>query len=170
MNKKMLNFYTRYFVRMNEIMYTFLIVLATFLIIVGSWRLYTGHYPGSKYIITDPPVTSSTGLDEDQAKFMFFQASWCPHCKSAEPIWASFKQQLKNNPSKYGNYDIIFEDIDIDKDKGKTALYSIKSYPTFKVETHKKVYEYVGKPDVKSFDSFLSSVLGQKVIQNSSTR
>jgi len=168
MNEKMLNFYTPYFVRMNEIVYTLLIVVGTFLIIVGSWRLYTGHYPGSKYIITDPPATSH-GLDPDQAKFMFFFTNWCPHCKTAQPIWTSFKQQLKNNPSKYGNYDVIFEDINVETDTGKAALYSIKSYPTFKVETPTKVYEFVGRPDTKSFDSFLSSVLGQKVSQKSSS-
>jgi thiol-disulfide isomerase/thioredoxin len=138
-----------------------LIVLITFIIIIVGYRLYAGYYPGSKYIVTDSPI-GNAGLEPGQAKFMFFYTTWCPHCKAAQTPWGKFKQQLQNAPVKYGNYTVMFEEINADSDKGKAALYSIKAYPTFKVETNGKVYEMKGIPDPLTFDAFLTTVLGKK--------
>jgi thiol-disulfide isomerase/thioredoxin len=140
-----------------------IIVFITFLIIVLSWRYWKGYYPGSKYIISDPPITRS-GLDEGQAKFMFFHTTWCPHCVNARKPWATFKQQLKNRQTTYGGHSIIFEEINAEGDKGKAALYSVKAYPTFKLETQSKVYEMKGIPDPLTFDAFLVAALGKKVV------
>jgi len=140
---------------MSELVTTLLIVIVTFLIIVGGWRYYTGHYPASTMIVTEPPV-SHNGLDPKQARFMFFYVNWCPYSLKAKKAWASFKAQNKN---LYNGYSVSFEDINAEADKGKTALYSVKEYPTFKLETQKKVFHMKGIPDPLTFDAFLNAAL-----------
>ena len=51
-----------------------------------------------------------------------------------------------------------------ESDKGKSALYKIKAYPTFKLETSEKVYEMKGPPSTASFRAFLISALGEEKV------
>jgi len=119
--------------------------------------------PGAKMIVKPPPITTSN-LESNQARFMFFYTPWCPWCKKAQPAWSSFKEMLKNSKYSYGGKDILFEDINVESDKGKAALYQIEAYPTFKLETSEKVFEMVGKPSVASFRAFLTSALGSEKV------
>jgi thiol-disulfide isomerase/thioredoxin len=135
------------------------LIISLLMIFIYKWK--TGNYPMSKLIITDPPIEHN-GLEPTQAKFMFFYTTWCPYCTNAQKPWRIFKQQLKDKPMKYGNYIIQFEEINAEKNKSKAALYKITEYPTFKVETHKKVIEMKGVPDILNFDQFLISALGKK--------
>lgn len=146
---------------MSEAILSLIVVLLFISACVFIYKWRTGIYPASKLIITDPPVTHA-GLEPQQAKFMFFYTSWCPHCKHAEPAWKSFQQQLKTYPATYGGYTIQFEDVNAEANKGKTSLYKVEAYPTFKVETTKKVIEMKGVPDVLTFDAFLTTALGPK--------
>ena len=139
-----------------------LTVVVTFIAVVVAYRMYAGFYPGSKFILEDPPVQHN-GLDGDTARFIFFYTTWCPYSTAARKSWESFKQQLKNVPVKYGGKTIIFEDVDCEADKGKAALYKIKEYPTFKLETVDKLYKLIAIPDVATFDVFLVGTLGKKV-------
>jgi thiol-disulfide isomerase/thioredoxin len=148
---------------MSSVFGTAAIVIVTFLLIVLVWRLVRGYYPGSKYIIeAAPPETN--GLDKKHARFMFFYASWCPWCRKADPIWRSFKKHVENTKAKFGGMTIIFEEINIDHDKGKTALYNIKEYPTFKLETRDTVYKLVAIPNDTTFEEFLVAILGKKTV------
>jgi len=134
------------------------VILAT--LFVGVYWGIRGYPPGvATYQM--PPVVPN-GIDPGQAKFMFFYAPWCPHCKTAQPVWASFKETLKNTPSTFGGHTIVFEEINCDSDKGKSALYKIEGYPTFKLETDNKLYEFKGKPSVVALQNFLTQTLGQK--------
>jgi thiol-disulfide isomerase/thioredoxin len=146
---------------MSEILFSLFVVISFISVVVFIYKWRTGIYPASKLIVTPPPITVS-GLEPQQAKFMFFFTSWCPHCKTADIPWKSFQQQLKNTPSTYGGYTILFEDINAEANKGKASLYRIDAYPTFKVETSKKVVEMKGVPDVLTFDAFLTAALGPK--------
>jgi len=137
-----------------------LIALALALLVVGIYSAIRGYPPGvSTYQM--PPLTQN-GIDPGQAKFMFFYTPWCPHCKTAQPVWASLKETLKNTPSTFGGHTVIFEEINCDSDKGKSALYKIEGYPTFKLETDSKLYDFKGRPSVAGLEAFLTQVLGQK--------
>ena len=146
---------------MNEYLQIFLIVLGTFLILVFGWKYWKGFYPGSAYTIEEPPITKN-GMDEGQAKFMMFYTTWCPWSHKAWPKWRSFKQQMKNTPTKYGGHEIIFEEIDCEADTGKAALYKVTGYPTFKLITTEKTYVMQGTADPLTFDVFLKGTLGEK--------
>jgi len=161
MNRKMLNFYTRLFVRMYEYFLTPLMVVLTFLFFVLIWRFTQGYYPGSTVVVEDPPIAHN-GLDPKQARFMFFYTNWCPYSHKAQAPWRSFKQQLKNAPALYGGKEVLFEEINAEADKGKAALYTVREYPTFKLETTDRVFVMKGKPDIIAFDNFLQNNLGEK--------
>jgi thiol-disulfide isomerase/thioredoxin len=137
-----------------------LVVVAVF---IGVYYAITGVPPGSR-IIQEAPIQGD-GLEQNQAKFMFFYTTWCPYCKKAQQPWASFKEMLKNRHYTYGGKQILFEEINAESDKGKAALYKIKAYPTFKLETTDKLFEMQGKPSSATFRAFLTSALGtEKVI------
>lgn len=128
---------------------------------IVAYRSMTGIWPGSRMIVQDPPA-SSPNVSQTNAKFMFFYTEWCPYSQKAKDPWQSFKQMLKNSPKTYGGKSITFEEIDAEAEKGKSALYQVKQYPTFKLQTNTKVYEMLGKPTTASFRAFLISALGKE--------
>jgi len=152
----MRKFYIPHFAKMlTEFLVSLLVVLA----FIGIYYGITGTPPGARVIEQDPPI-SANGIDPGQAKFMFFYTTWCPHCKKAKDPWASFKQMVKNQKYTYGGKTITFEEINAEADRGRSALYKISAYPTFKVETDSKVYEMVGAPSTATFRAFLQKSLG----------
>jgi thiol-disulfide isomerase/thioredoxin len=146
---------------MSETLLTVLLVIGTFIVVIAAYRFFVGHYPASKFIIEDPPIPNN-GLDKDQARFMFFYTNWCPWSRKAWKPWKAFKQMMKNNPATYGGKTILFEEINAESDKGKAALYNIKEYPTFKLETTDKLVTLLAIPDPATFKVFLTGVLGQE--------
>ena len=153
----MLEFYILRFVKMlTELIVSAIVVVA----FVGIYFFVTGTPPGARIIEQAPPADSS--LDDNQANFMFFYASWCPHCKTAQQPWHSLKQFVKNSGYTYGGKKVSFEEVNAETDKGKAALYSIQGYPTFKLQTSDKLYEMVGAPTVTNFREFLKKALGSE--------
>jgi thiol-disulfide isomerase/thioredoxin len=151
---------------MSPEFWTSLTVVAV--VLIGGiliFRYTQGFYPGSRVIVGEPPLEQN-GLDTSQARFIFFYAPWCPWSKKATKPHHSFKQNYLNNPSTYGGKTIVFEEIDATQDKGKAALYKVKAFPTFKLETQDKLFEYRGVPDAKKFQEFLRDALGTQLIPN----
>lgn len=153
---------------MSEFFTALIVVLCITGLIVGLYKFITGNFPASKLIIEDPPIEHN-GLEPTQARFMFFFTNWCPHCKDAQQSWRSFKQILKNSPVTYGNYDVNMEEINAEANKSKSALYKIKAYPTFKLETTQKVFEMKGPITPSTLNTFLETALGKKVQKSSSS-
>jgi hypothetical protein len=143
----------------TELIISILVSLAA----IGLYYAITGVAPGARVIVGIPPLTSN-GIDQNQAKFMFFYTNWCPHCKKAQAPWASFKQMFKTRTYTYGGKQIEFQEINAEGDKGKAALYKISAYPTFKLETSDKLYEMIGAPNSATFRAFLISALGEEKI------
>jgi thiol-disulfide isomerase/thioredoxin len=145
----------------SEFLISLIVALLVVAVSIGTYYGVSGIMPGSKLVVSEPPVTPS-GTGPNEATFMLFYTTWCPWSKKAQQPWASFKESLKNNPKKYGGKTIVFEEINADDDVGKTALYQVKAYPTFKLQTDKKVYEMLGKPSVPAFRAFLINALGNE--------
>ena len=141
---------------------TIVIPLILIVVVVFGYKMFSGVAPGSKLIVEDPPIQNNQ--DPNQATFMFFYTTWCPHCKKAQQPWSSMKELLKTRKYTYGGKTIFMEEINAESDKGKTALYKIKAYPTFKLETSEKVYEMKGPPSTASFRAFLISALGEEKV------
>lgn len=140
------------------------LVIAIVVVVASIW-LYnnvTGVMPGAKLVLVPPNTTLPSGVDENTAKFMFFYTTWCPHSRKAEGPWKSFQQIIKNTPRKYGGMTLQFEDVNAESETGKSALYGIEHYPTFKIQTKDSVYEFVGLPTVNNFRQALISTFGQE--------
>lgn len=139
-------------------------LMIAIVVVVVSILLYknvTGIMPGAKLVLSTPSSEPS-GLDDNTAKFMFFYTTWCPHSRKAEGPWKSFQQVIKNTPRKYGGMQLEFEDVNAEGQTTKAALYGIKHYPTFKIQTKDSVYEFVGLPTVDNFRQALISTFGQE--------
>jgi len=138
------------------------LIIAAVVVVLSIWGYYTitGTPPGARVVIQEPPIDSH--LDEEHANFMFFYATWCPHCKTAQQPWRSLQQVIKNNSYKYGGKSVTFEEVNAETDKGKSALYKIAAYPTFKLVTKDKVYEMLGAPNVSNFRDFLKKAIGDE--------
>jgi thiol-disulfide isomerase/thioredoxin len=142
-------------------MITELIVsLIVVLIAIFGYYTITGTPPGAKLVEQTPPTDG--GLDDGQSNFMFFYATWCPHCQHAKTPWHSLQQLVKNQGLRYGGHTVTFEEINAEVDKGKSALYNIAAYPTFKLRTKDKLYEMIGAPTVENFREFLKKALGSE--------
>lgn len=152
-------FYILRFVKMiTELIVSLIVVLVA----IWGYYMFTGTPPGARLVEQEPPVDG--GLDAGQSKLMFFYASWCPHCKHAKQPWQSLMQTIKNQGLTYGGKTVTFEEINAEVDKGKSALYNINAYPTFKLQTSDKLYEMIGAPTVANFREFLKKALGSEKV------
>ena len=124
---------------------TIVIPLILIVVVVFGYKMFSGVAPGSKLIVEDPPIQNNQ--DPNQATFMFFYTTWCPHCKKAQQPWSSMKELLKTRKYTYGGKTIFLEEINAESDKGKSALYKMK-----------------GPPSTASFRAFLISALGEEKV------
>lgn len=138
-----------------------IISILVVVITIVSYHSITGIWPGGRLVIEDPPAGVS-GLSDDQAKFIFFSTDWCPFSQKAKDPWVNFKQEMLNTSKTFGGKTIVFEEVDCDAQKGRAAMFNVREYPTFKLQTKEKVYRMCGNPSVASFKAFLRSSLGSE--------
>ena len=140
-----------------------MLLIACLFIWIGVYvyRNYVGSYLGSSIegysAEMGDDAVSSNGKT---ATFYMFQTGWCPHCKSATPVWDDFVR--KNNNMKVGNYTVLFKSVDCDSVEGKPIAdaFDVKGYPEFKLERSPgDVIDFQGKPTEDNFNSLLQSSL-----------
>ena len=136
------------------------VCIGLFTLFVVVYKAVKGFYPGSR--LYEEPLPGPNDLDAQTAKFMMFYTNWCPHCRNAKPHWDSLEKGHKNETITYGGKTVVFEKINCDAATAKCAQYKADSYPTFKLETDSKLYEFVGNPTPALFKTFLNSALGQE--------
>ena len=96
-----------------------------------------------------------TSNNIDSVELYFFYTDWCPHCKSAKPIW----EDLKNNTSMVNNVKINYIDVNCDNEKELAEKFNIEGYPTIKLVKDNQVIEYDAKPDKETLIIFLNKFL-----------
>lgn len=145
-----------------------MLLVACLFIWIGIYvyRNYVGSYLGS-YIEGYAVSTRDTRMGEDApdpngktVTLYMFGTSWCPHCKTAKPIWDSYVE--KNQNMKVGNYNVQFKSVDCDTAEGKPLAdaFDVKGYPTFKLERSPgNVIDFEAKPSEDNFNSLLQSSL-----------
>jgi thiol-disulfide isomerase/thioredoxin len=96
-----------------------------------------------------------------QAELILFSVDWCPHCKTAKPIWEELKTEYDNKT--INGYTVLFTDINCTNETPEIekmiATYKIEGYPTIKLLKDGKVIEYDAKPSKSTLTEFLNSVL-----------
>jgi thiol-disulfide isomerase/thioredoxin len=97
----------------------------------------------------------------EPAELLFFYADWCPHCKTAKPIWNDLKTEYENKT--VNGYTIIFTEINCSEETAEVDKmmnqYSVEGYPTIKLLKDGQVIEYDAKPTKETLTQFLNTVL-----------
>jgi thiol-disulfide isomerase/thioredoxin len=91
----------------------------------------------------------------DSVQLLFFYTDWCPHCKTAKPIW----EDLKKTTPMINNIKIHYIDVDCETERAKAADYNVEGYPTIKLIKDNQVIEYDAKPDKETLLLFLNKFL-----------
>jgi len=104
---------------------------------------------------------SSNNGSGKQAELLFFYADWCPHCKTAKPIWEELQSEYQNKT--INGYHVIFTDINCSNETAEVEKmmdkYKIEGFPTIKLLKDGQVIEYDAKPSKETLVQFLNTVL-----------
>jgi len=92
---------------------------------------------------------------------MLFYVDWCPHCKTAKPVWEEIKSQYQNK--SINGYNIIFTEINCTNETADIEAimnkYKIEGFPTIKLLKDGQIIEYDAKPSKETLNQFLNTVL-----------
>jgi thiol-disulfide isomerase/thioredoxin len=103
----------------------------------------------------------TTDSNNNTAELLFFYADWCPHCKTAKPIWNDMKTEYQNK--KINGYNVMFTDVNCSEETPEVdqmmTQYNVEGYPTIKLLKDGQVVEYDAKPSKETLTQFLNTVL-----------
>jgi len=132
--------------------------LVAIVIFVGFFWAFRGFPPGSRLVAMDLPTEND--LLANQATFMFFYTDWCPYSQDAIPKVKSLAGVVEG--ATYGGKTVDVKLIQCDTEKSTCRTYGVTAYPTYKLITASKSYEYSGPPRTSTYEQFLVSALGAK--------
>ena len=132
-----------------------------FAVISGVYYVYyVAPQMKAKYIPNHELPSNSDGTNPT-AELLFFYAEWCPHCKTAKPIWNELKTEYANK--MINGYKIIFTEINCSEETAEVDKmmnqYNVEGYPTIKLLKDGQVIEYDAKPAKDTLIQFLNTVL-----------
>ena len=105
-------------------------------------------------------------LDNDSAsgktaELLFFYTDWCPHCKTAKPVWQEMKAEYQDK--RINGYKVVFTDVNCTNESNEVEQmmdkYKIEGYPTIKLLKDGQIIEYDAKPTKETLTQFLNTVL-----------
>ena len=140
-----------------------MLLIACLFIWIGAYvyKTYVSSYLGSSlegYASSMGENAPPSSENQKTATLYMFGTNWCPHCKTAKPVWDDY---ISNNENlKVGNYDILFKSVDCDAEKNIADKFNVKGYPTFKLERGPSdIVEFEAKPTHDNFTSLLQTSL-----------
>ena len=140
-----------------------MLLVACLFIWIGAYvyKTYVSSYLGSSfegYASSMGENSPPSSENQKTATLYMFGTSWCPHCKTAKPIWDDYVSN--NEKLKVGNYDILFKSVDCDAEKNIADKFNVKGYPTFKLERGPgDIVDFEAKPTHDNFTSLLQTSL-----------
>jgi thiol-disulfide isomerase/thioredoxin len=137
-------------------------VVILFAIVAG---LYYYYYMApeikAKYKPNSEQIQEGGSGNGNTAELLFFYADWCPHCKTAKPIWNDLKAEYENKT--INGYKVVFTEINCSEETAEVDKmmnqYSVEGYPTIKLLKDGQVIEYDAKPSKETLTQFLNTVL-----------
>lgn len=125
-----------------------------YFVIAPSGKITESYQPNSEHV-------EDGTTDSKDAELLFFYADWCPHCKTAKPIWEELKTEYKKKT--VNGYHIVFTEVNCSEETAEVERmmnqYSIEGYPTIKLLKDGQVIEYDAKPSKDTLVQFLNTVL-----------
>ena len=106
--------------------------------------------------------SNSSANANKSATIMFFFANWCPHCKTAKPIWEDIKAQWDGVKTPNG-YSIVFTEYnctDINPETQKLMdKYGVGGFPTIKLIKDNQVIDFDANPSKTALNEFIKTNL-----------
>ena len=141
-----------------------LVLIAIVLLIVAIyyvWKNYVSPKLHPSYV-ANKEFVNSDDVDSKTAEVRMFVVDWCPHCKTALPVWDEISEEY--NGKIIGGYKLIFEKINCTNEedlevKQIQSQFNIDSYPTIKLVKDNQIIEYDAKPNKETLQQFLQTVL-----------
>ena len=139
-----------------------IILLIALLFIIAALFMYRRSVAGrvnNKYVTNNEFSKNATnGESVSSVDVYFFFTEWCPHCKTAKPVWADFKKQMGGKSAN--GVTIQYYEIDCDKDTATSDKFNVKGFPTIKLVKGSQIIEYDAKPSVVNLIEFVNASLG----------
>ena len=106
------------------------------------------------------PAPDGIGTDNDKvAQLFLFKVDWCPHCKTAKPVFDEAEKEL--NGRQINGYTVVFKTVDCEGEPELADKFKIEGFPTIKLVKDGNVIEYDAKPDKDKIKVFLETVLAE---------
>ena len=143
-----------------------LLSLLGFIIIISVVYYYyfsksSSSTSSTQYSANSEYNTNGSNSSNNTAELLFFYADWCPHCKTAKPIWNELSTEYENKT--INGYKIIFTEVNCSEETAEVEKlmnqYNIEGYPTIKLIKDGQVIEYDAKPSKATLTEFLNTVL-----------
>lgn len=95
------------------------------------------------------------------ANVMLFYVDWCPHCKTAKPVWNEMKTEYEG--TIINGYKVSFVEYNCTKETPETQSlmdkYKIEGFPSIILIKDNQVIDYDAKPSKATMVQFLNTVL-----------
>jgi len=129
---------------------------------IGAYYyMYLSSNSTAAYKANREQVMNSNGGNGTTAELLFFYADWCPHCKTAKPIWNDLKTEYQNKT--INGYNVIFTEVNCSEETPEVDQmmnkYNVEGYPTIKLLKDGQIIEYDAKPSQETLSQFLNTVL-----------
>ena len=149
---------------MNLSMNSILIIVSIILFIIIGFSYYYFYLKPvmqATYRANDGVNEGNQDKPASSAEILFFYADWCPHCKTAKPVWEEIKSE--KNDKAINGYVILFTEINCTNESAETTklmdTYNVEGFPTIKLLMNGQIIEFDAKPTKENLNQFLNTVL-----------
>lgn len=123
--------------------------------IYSAYSYYQEHISNQKqkqYIENKEFLKKANSI---KTEFYFFHTKWCPHCKSAMPIWDNIKKS-----TTFAKYKVNFISIDCEDKSNDHVVksFKVKEYPSYVLTAKGKNYVYDANLHPESLERFFKAV------------
>ena len=146
--------------QLKNMSYTTIGIIAFSLVLIIVAIYYYFSSKNKSYNDNREKAVTSEGNGKT-AELMLFSANWCPHCKTAKPVWTELSTDYEDK--MINGYRIIFTNVDCSEESGEVEKlmdkYKVEGFPTIKLIKDGQVYDFDAKPTRPALEQFLTSYL-----------
>ena len=143
--------------------YTTIMIVVAALLFIGIGIYY--YYYHVSPMMSPKYKSNSEKMESDNtgkyAELMIFYADWCPHCKSAKPIWNDVKAKYENK--MINGHQVLFKDINCTDESAEVSelmdKFSIEGFPTIKMLKDGQIIEFDAKVTKPNLEQYINTVI-----------
>jgi thiol-disulfide isomerase/thioredoxin len=143
---------------LNNTTLLYVIIGILFIALVVYLYYYVVKPASSPSFVPNNELSDKTS---NEAELMLFYVDWCPHCKTAKPVWEELKAEYENK--QINGYTVMFTEINCTNETPEIESlmnkYKIEGFPTIKLLKDGQIIEYDAKPTKQTLTQFLNTVL-----------